>query len=522
MKKPPPLFGAGGLFSFDFLLEGNNSRYQPLIPHFIDLALEVIDVIIDEMCEPSLLQQVVADRQTVEAAAGNMIGLAIELQLAVFDLVQRPDACVDCQFTQFERKYGIEVPAFRTGIEAMNEGGTADRQCLANIVHRLQWIRRGDRPRILDRGMAHQHQRRDVLLPAVIHDAFYFSGRAERGVDTIGRGPGDLDISIGVRLVVVHQDEQVVIGMAHGGRNRAQTHVRPAAISAEGNDVDGFVLHHALAHLDTECRGCSQCAGAGASQLRMHPGKAPRGGVIRGVRYVHAPGAAQNDGSRSRGLRHQFHDLRRLAALAGAVAGRVVLFVWNLLHSLEGFQVLRRFFVYKSAHGYYPFRLWKRVETRYPRSPIHWVRGCAFPFAAWNTTSVIASTSGTVTSRPPSPPMNPITGGRVLLPVYMADRTSVAITPLRFGEPNEKSRSMTPTALKRSRHLASSGPANGRNQRRRTNPTFFPSARSLRIATLTGVESVPMPSITTSASSVMYSSKNGLPYLRPKVRSNSA
>ena len=50
--------------------------------------------------------------------------------------------------------------------------------------------------------------------------------------------------------------------------------------------------------------------------------------------------------------------------------------------------------------------------------------------------------------------MNPITGGRVLLLLYMADRTSVATTPLKSGEPNEKSRSSTPMALKRSRHLA--------------------------------------------------------------------
>src|ERR1039458_8940645 len=68
----------------------------------------------------------------------------------------------------------------------------------------------------------------------------------------------------------------------------------------------------------------------------------------------------------------------------------------------------------------YPFRLWKRVEARYPRSPIHCVRGCALPFAAWNTMSVIDSTSGTVTSRPPNPPMKPITGGLVLLLLYMA------------------------------------------------------------------------------------------------------
>src|SRR5262249_7551855 len=38
---------------------------------------------------------------------------------------------------------------------------------------------------------------------------------------------------------------------------------------------------------------------------------------------------------------------------------------------------------------------------------------------------------------------------------------------------------------------------------------LFPSARSWRMVTFTGIERVPMPTRTTSASSVMYSSKNG-------------
>ena len=94
---------------------------------------------------------------------------------------------------------------------------------------------------------------------------------------------------------------------------------------------------------------------------------------------------------------------------------------------------------------------------------------------------------------------------------YIAARTSVASTPLKYGEPREKSRSMIPTAEKRPSVLASSSAANGRNQRTRTKPTFFPSLRISRMATFTGVESVPMPTRTISASSVWYSSKNGFP-----------
>src|SRR5271157_4094947 len=517
---PAPLQGGRGI-GFDFFLERNDSRHQPLVPHLVNLALEVFDIFVDKVREPSLLEQVIANRKTLESAVRNILGLAVERQLATFDLVQRPNAGVHGQFAQFEGKHGIEVPAFRAGVEAVNEGRTADRQRLANIVHRLQRVRGRDGSYILHCWMASHYQRRHVLFPAVIHDALHFSRRAERGVDAIRRCPGNLDIGIGIRLVVIHQDQEVVVGMAHGGRNSAQAHVRTAAIAAEGDDVDGLVLHEALAHLDAECRGRSQCAGARTAQLGVHPGDAPGGSIVRGVSHVHAASAPQNDRSGSRGLRHQFHDLRRLAALAGAVAGRVVLLVWNLLDSFEGFQVLRRFFVYKSAHGCYPFRLWKRVETRYPRSPIHCVRGCALPLAASKVISVIFSTSGTVTSRPPSPQMKSSTGGRLAALLYMAERTSVATTPLRSGEPNEKSRSITPTALKRSRHFAISGPAKGRNQRSRTNPTFLPSSRSFRTATLTGVDIVPMPSSTTSASSVIYSSKNGLPYLRPNVFSKS-
>jgi hypothetical protein len=42
----------------------------------------------------------------------------------------------------------------------------------------------------------------------------------------------------------------------------SQTHVRATAVAAEGDDVDGFILHEALAHLNAECSGRSQRARA--------------------------------------------------------------------------------------------------------------------------------------------------------------------------------------------------------------------------------------------------------------------
>src|SRR5208337_2195915 len=78
-EKPAP-YGAGGLFGFDFFLERDNSRHQPLVPHLVDLALEVFDVFVDKMREPSLLEQVIAHRKAFESSVRNVLGLAVELQ----------------------------------------------------------------------------------------------------------------------------------------------------------------------------------------------------------------------------------------------------------------------------------------------------------------------------------------------------------------------------------------------------------------------------------------------------------
>jgi len=71
-----------GLFRFNVFLEWNDSRHQPFVPYIIDLALEVVDIVIDEMRKPSLLDQVVTHWQALESAVGNLLGLAIELLLA--------------------------------------------------------------------------------------------------------------------------------------------------------------------------------------------------------------------------------------------------------------------------------------------------------------------------------------------------------------------------------------------------------------------------------------------------------
>ena len=220
--------------------------------------------------------------------------------------------------------------------------------------------------------MAGHDQRCHILLPAMIHDPLYLAWCAERGIHAIRGCPGNLDVRVGIAFVVVHQDQEVVVGMAHGCRDSAQAHVRAAAVTAKGDDVDRLVFHEALAHLGAQGRCYTQCPGAGAAQLRVHPRHAPRRRVVGGVGYIHAPGCPQNNRPGSSRLRHQPHDLRGLAALTGAVAGCVIFLVRNLLDTLERFQVLRRFGFHECAHLFVSFLASRVCElTHHPRSPIH-------------------------------------------------------------------------------------------------------------------------------------------------------
>src|SRR5260370_35048709 len=87
----------------------------------------------------------------------------------------------------------------------------------------------------------------------------------------------------------------------------------------------------------------------------------------------------------------------------------------------------------------------------YSRTPIQCVKGCGFPAAASYTIPVIFSTSGTKTSRPPRPQIKPTSGGRLAL-AYKTARTSVALTPLEYGDPREKERVIPPKTVKPHKH----------------------------------------------------------------------
>src|SRR5438105_5484217 len=129
-----------GFIRFNLSAKRNDARNQPLVPHLVNLALEVFDVFVDEVGESSLLEQIVSHRQALELSIGNFFSFAVELQNAVLNLIQRPDASVHGQFAQLEGEDGIKIPTFRTGVKAVNKGRPADRQRLADAVHCLQRI----------------------------------------------------------------------------------------------------------------------------------------------------------------------------------------------------------------------------------------------------------------------------------------------------------------------------------------------------------------------------------------------
>src|SRR5262245_14481468 len=70
--------------------ERHDGRNLPFLPHLVDLLLEVLQVLLDEVSEPPLLEEVFPDR-LADPALDDRLGLAVVLHLAVLDLVQRED-----------------------------------------------------------------------------------------------------------------------------------------------------------------------------------------------------------------------------------------------------------------------------------------------------------------------------------------------------------------------------------------------------------------------------------------------
>ena len=97
-------------------IERDHPRNEPLLPHLVHFALKEFDVFFVEVGEPSLLEQIVADRKAFEPLFGNLLRLAVEFQLAALHLVEWPDARVHRQVAELKGKQRVEVPTLKAGV----------------------------------------------------------------------------------------------------------------------------------------------------------------------------------------------------------------------------------------------------------------------------------------------------------------------------------------------------------------------------------------------------------------------
>ena len=135
--------------------------------------------------------------------------------------------------------------------------------------------------------MADREHAGNVLLPAPLHDGMLRPRRRERRLRAESRRACCLDIGIGGRFVVVHDDQQVVVGLQSGG-NAAEAHVAGAEIAGEVDDVDLLVFDLALAHQRPQARGHAHGRRAAGAELGVHPGHDPGRGHVGRVGHIHA------------------------------------------------------------------------------------------------------------------------------------------------------------------------------------------------------------------------------------------
>src|SRR2546421_5280961 len=315
--------------------EWDHPRDEPLGPHLVDLVLEVLHILVGEVREAPLALQVLIDRFALLPPLRNLAGRAGEVAHAVHDLVERPDPALDGEVTELLRVLRVVVPTLRARVEGVDERRPAELERLADLIHEIHGVRgasRGDVPRL---GVAGGEHTRHVLLPAGVHEALLRARRRERRHRAVRRLARELDVGVRVRLVVVEQDEAVVVLVRERRGDRAEAHVRAAAVAAEGDDVDLLVLDLALAHEHLEAGRRAERRGARRAELGMHPRHDPGCRVVGRVGDIHASGRAEDDRARARRFHHVPHDERGLTPLTGPVSGHEELVVGDVLDALD-------------------------------------------------------------------------------------------------------------------------------------------------------------------------------------------
>src|SRR5262249_30328998 len=112
--------------------QGGDTWGFPFLPHLVHHVLDVLDVLLDNMGEAALLHEVFPHWHPLFA---RVVGIN---HLAIDDLIQRKDPRADAQLAQLMGIPGVVVPALGTGVEAMDEGGAADSERLADFIQKVQ------------------------------------------------------------------------------------------------------------------------------------------------------------------------------------------------------------------------------------------------------------------------------------------------------------------------------------------------------------------------------------------------
>ena len=181
---------------------------------------------------------------------------------------------------------------------------------------------------------------------ASLGKSFFPSGhglprRGEGRLPAVRGHRGSLDPGVGVRLVVVH-DEEDVMAAVHQGGHRLEPDVDRAAVAGHDDDVRQFALVLPLADHDVVGRLDAGGDGPAVRDLAVRPGHGERGAHVAAVRHVHATRGAEEDRVGARRLGDQLVAEGRAAARAGPVTGNVVLLLVDTAQILDHFHLLRR------------------------------------------------------------------------------------------------------------------------------------------------------------------------------------
>src|SRR3990170_6915939 len=196
------------------------------------------------MVEAALFRKKILYGNSPLARLARVVGVD---DVAFDDFVERIEAGFDSQLAELVRVARVIVPALWTWIVGVNKGRAADAERLAYFVQIIRgWIGGAGSGDVAAGGMADGKHAGNVLLPAPLHDRMLGSRRRKRRLRAESRQACCLDIGIGGRFVVVHDNQQVVVAL-QGGGDATDSHIAGAEIAGEVDDIDLLVFDLSLA-----------------------------------------------------------------------------------------------------------------------------------------------------------------------------------------------------------------------------------------------------------------------------------